>query len=344
MGSKLFKLKAWLTLPEAAKHLSGVFEEEVTVADILLLALDKHLTLSVNFVNHAKARQRKIIHFDEKELKNLIERGEYPSEFKFAKMLFSDQKLMLASRIDEGKFMTEAAKTVTIDGIWDLPMIGGEVISIEKKYQELTGGPLINLINMDGCFVARNTDIVFMLQDTSDDYNYNDYRSKWQCEITKLRRLQSFKTSNPRKEKILLLRKEKVQEHYDALNEWNKEGRYFSACEMPEDIVLVVRTDALREFEKLIADNSNQKSKSTKIHGNTVRYSQNREQVLGAASSVISQWPDQCQSSSGKFVAAKIAALIDEKALLFWPLTGNPPLGREKIERNISEWLKKTDR
>ena len=54
--SKLFKLREWLTIPEAAKRMSISFGEEVTEADVFRLALDGHLRLSVNFVNHAKAR------------------------------------------------------------------------------------------------------------------------------------------------------------------------------------------------------------------------------------------------------------------------------------------------
>ena len=48
---KLLKLREWLTVPEAAGHLSILFGEDVTEADVLRLALDGHLTLSVNFVN-----------------------------------------------------------------------------------------------------------------------------------------------------------------------------------------------------------------------------------------------------------------------------------------------------
>jgi hypothetical protein len=38
--SKLFKLKKWLTVPEAARHLSTLFEEAVSEADVLRLVLD----------------------------------------------------------------------------------------------------------------------------------------------------------------------------------------------------------------------------------------------------------------------------------------------------------------
>lgn len=53
----LFNLKEWLTLEDAAHHLSIMFGEEVTVADVLRLAIDKRLTLSVDFVNHGTVRK-----------------------------------------------------------------------------------------------------------------------------------------------------------------------------------------------------------------------------------------------------------------------------------------------
>jgi len=235
--SKLFKLKEWLTLPDAAKHLSGVCGEEVTVADILLLGLDRHLTLSVNFVNYAYAEPRKLVYFDEEELINSLGQGIYPPEFKFADMPFSKDKLMLALRIDEGKFLTREndPNVVRIEGIWDLPMIGGEDIYVRSKYHELTDGPPVDLIGIDGCFVARNNDTICELQDSFDEYSddYYGYKAQWQVQHDKLRRLQDNETNNPRKEKILLLRKKKAREHYEVLADWNKKGQYFSAGNLP---------------------------------------------------------------------------------------------------------------
>jgi hypothetical protein len=78
-----------------------------------------------------------------------------------------------------------------------------------------------------------------------------------------------------------------------------------------------------------------------KPHGNVERFAKNREEVLGAALAVVVKLPDQCKNdSSGKFEVTKIAKLIDDKGLLFWPDTGEPPLSREKMEREISKWLK----
>ena len=61
--SKLFQLKEWLNISEAARHLSIVFREQVAEADVLRLALDRQLTLSVNFVNHRARGEKRLPRF-----------------------------------------------------------------------------------------------------------------------------------------------------------------------------------------------------------------------------------------------------------------------------------------
>jgi len=80
----------------------------------------------------------------------------------------------------------------------------------------------------------------------------------------------------------------------------------------------------------------------TKINNHLERHAANREQILGAALSVLAQYPDKCKNQKGKIVAAKISVLIDEKAPLFWESTGEPPLSVNVMTRLISEWIKKT--
>jgi len=72
------------------------------------------------------------------------------------------------------------------------------------------------------------------------------------------------------------------------------------------------------------------------------RFAQNREQVLGAALSVLIQYPDQCVNKLGKVEATKVRELIDAKAPLFWPKTSKAPIEPEGIERLIRGWVKKT--
>ncbi len=78
--NKLIKLKKWLTLTEAAQHLSLMFKENVNEADVLRWALDGHLILSVNFANQVFLRYLgKYISFEEWE-------ANYRREFSWAQL------------------------------------------------------------------------------------------------------------------------------------------------------------------------------------------------------------------------------------------------------------------
>ncbi len=65
--SWLFKLKKWLTLEDAAQHLSIILGEDVSESDVLHLALGGRLKLSVRFVNHASARRRRVVPLENDE-------------------------------------------------------------------------------------------------------------------------------------------------------------------------------------------------------------------------------------------------------------------------------------
>lgn len=53
--SKLFKLKKWLSLSETAKRLTQSFDEEVTTTDVIQLAIDGHLLLSIRLLTDVHA-------------------------------------------------------------------------------------------------------------------------------------------------------------------------------------------------------------------------------------------------------------------------------------------------
>ncbi|MDO9142211.1 MAG: hypothetical protein Q7U38_17980, partial [Methylobacter sp.] len=117
---------------------------------------------------------------------------------------------------------------------------------------------------------------------------------------------------------------------------------YYPAGGLPQDSVLVVRTKALGEFEQLISENEVEKNKATKLHGNIEHNAKKREEVLGAALSVLSRWPDECKNGAGKIEATKIRVLIENKGYMFWREDGEPPLSTGEIEKLLRQWLKKT--
>jgi hypothetical protein len=132
---KLLKLKEWLTVPDSAGHLSILFGENVTEADVLRLALDGHLTLSVHFVNNAQAKCVRTIPLAQADRRVLTIGDEYG-------LLVGDDKVL-----------PYGGEVTSIGGIWDLTMIGSERIEIEKKYQLLTGGPRVELQSGKGALV-----------------------------------------------------------------------------------------------------------------------------------------------------------------------------------------------
>jgi hypothetical protein len=108
--SKLLELKEWLTVPEAARHLSSLFGEEIGEPDVFRLALDGHLKLSIFFVNAVRVLSV-ILPPGEEETKSQRQIREY---------FFCEGEL--------------------VRGVWDLIMIGAERNYVEAVYQRLISG------------------------------------------------------------------------------------------------------------------------------------------------------------------------------------------------------------
>lgn len=166
--SKLFRLKEWVTIPDAAKYLSQFLNEPVTVPDILQMALDGHLQISVDFPNRAKARLGRIVPFKEvpmRELPSLVDGKtvNYP-----AGMLIDHIKPG-ENIAEDTRFVCFSDEVVSIDGIWDLSMVGNERIDIEFDLQREIGGPEVTMINMDGTFLKKDDGTWAALQDQFPD-------------------------------------------------------------------------------------------------------------------------------------------------------------------------------
>lgn len=212
--SKLFKLKKWLTVPETARHLSSVFSEGVSEADVLRLALDGHLKLSINFVNHAKARCGPVVPIKNAKLWEVSPLAAsalpVPEEHKGKPVM-----MLSGLNINDKEVLELEKEIVTLDGVYDLPMIGAEQLDIEHQFQQLTGGPEVTLVNLEGAFVAREDGQLCQLQDRFED---NEFRRK----------------ENPKKP-------------------WDHPNNFYPAGALPGDGVLVVRVGALMELQERLA-------------------------------------------------------------------------------------------
>lgn len=231
-SSKLFKLKKWLTLSETAKHLSGVCCEDVTEADILRLALDGHLKLSVYFVNEAYG------------IAGYFEKYTLPGELLGAEPVagaVTKVISLIGEMLPEYTFVArEKGKVFMINkGVWDLPMLGSERLDVERRWQNLTDGPQEPHQCLGGVFVEGQNGIVNSLQELcNDDEDQDDSFAQWI-------------ESRDFWERGALPRNDKD---------------YYPAYGLPEDSVFVVRAEALREFVQCISENEPENSTTMQTH------------------------------------------------------------------------------
>jgi hypothetical protein len=157
---KLLDLKQWLTVPDAARHLSILFGEEVSEADVLRLALDGHLTLSVDFINYAHARCGPVIPLQDAKRETILSP-------------INGERIDLVEGLEIGDQVIELdKKVVRLKGVWDLKMRGDEEIDVENRYQFLTGGPPVDLHSMAGTIVCHESGTHCQLQSHFSDNEF----------------------------------------------------------------------------------------------------------------------------------------------------------------------------
>jgi hypothetical protein len=166
--SKLFKLKEWVTVSDAARHLSQIVNEPVSEADIYQMALDGHLKISVYFPNRAKARLGRVIPYKDvprRVLPPVDEKG--PITYVDGYPLYDLPEGKLPE--SETPFIHFEKEVVSIDGVWDLAMQGNERLDIEYDLQQLIGGPDVTMFNIEGTFLNRKDGMWAALQQTFPD-------------------------------------------------------------------------------------------------------------------------------------------------------------------------------
>ncbi|EXI84698.1 MAG: hypothetical protein AW11_03753 [Candidatus Accumulibacter regalis] len=116
---KLFNLKKWMTVADAAQHLTNIFGEDVTKADVLRLALDGRLRLSI-FVAYGCMYAKR------------VHKAPIP-EFLTAKSenfsFFTNADWVHAVVVDQ---------VFRLTGLLDLPMIDLDRLEIENEYRRMT--------------------------------------------------------------------------------------------------------------------------------------------------------------------------------------------------------------
>jgi hypothetical protein len=257
--SKLFKLKAWLTLDEAVNHISTVLGESATEADLLRFALDGHLTLSVNFVNRAKARKGKWVKTSDVQfylIENDIltgEKLENPISMPLNHELF----------VSEDNWIALQKPVESISGVWDLAMVGGEKLDIEHLYQQSTSGLKVTLVALDGAFVKKG-DVICQLQ---TDYDDNEFQTGSRAQKKDVERyIIEEKLSDEEAKKVRNKYQEDREKYLEKRKSTLQENLFYPSGGLGEhDYVLVVRTEEITRFIQSLEDSpANEKPLTSK--------------------------------------------------------------------------------
>lgn len=258
--SKLFKLKEWLTVEEAAKHLSTVLGEEVAIADIYRLALDGHLVLSMSFPNHAYGNLGEVVGIE--RAKRFMPPAGMLDDIYAARGECVPEEIVIADYIGNDQFINWSEKVNSIEGVWDLPMLASEKIDVDFVYHQLIGGPYIELVGLDGTFVRRG-DVYCRLVESWDD---NEYQKG---SLAAKKQLEKWIANNKvPKENIKPLWEKFDADRKEYLAERDSRPRhkdFYPAGGLPQDGVYVVRTAAIVDFLAAINETpANEKPLSTK--------------------------------------------------------------------------------
>lgn len=310
--SKLFNLKQWLTVEDAAKHLSIVFGEDVSVADVFRLAIDGELTLSVNFVNGAHGRPGVLVPINEAAYKEVV----FPGS-KEPLRLYGGPKI--STNGVESHVLVLEKYVASLGGVWDLPMIGGERIVVEDCYQQLTHGPDATDVPMDGAFVRDDNGQLCQLQDDQDD---NEYFTGSSASLERIKNyIKTTKLVGIEAEKLLHQHKEHRRKFLEDRKSKPQTESFYPGGGLPDDAVFVVRTEALRNLENAVNGESEKKEKPIE--------SKERKTLLTiiAALAKAARVPLDDYTKPGK-AAGYIEGLTDE-------------LGTHVAKRTIEEHLKK---
>lgn len=197
---KLSQFKEWLSLTDAAKYLNIILGEEVSTADVLQLAIDGRLTLSIwlttpipakavtlttlrssleklNLANHESGAPLS----DKLDLLRPISNTDNTDHWHaFGKSLekywsWRRENNLVENFLQTGDRICIAEGVDDLRGLYDLPMIGGERLDVESELSLLLGGEECETTCISGCFLKSPTnDCIYQIQTQNPDHAPNN--------------------------------------------------------------------------------------------------------------------------------------------------------------------------
>lgn len=149
MNPRLLKLKPWLTLAQAAQHLSDIMDDTLTEADVLSLGLEGHLKLSLRLPPGTVA-----------------DCWDLPEERDIGLGYWEDLR------------QPDVTQPRQIGGVWDLPMFPPTTLEVESLSNEYSHLPRLSVDGMGGALVERPH-----TTPTNDPYGLADETPAIRCRL-----------------------------------------------------------------------------------------------------------------------------------------------------------------
>lgn len=241
---KLYKLKKWLTISETASRLSIELGEKITNADVLQLAVDERLKVSVYFPHNWTGKtcdlttDENIVIQNKKEI---IGFDGYPFIYSEYEKCSETEYIKIDDDVREFRA-----------GVWELKLIGNEKIDLEWQLKQEHGLPVVDVFNLGGFYVKNKDGIVIERQTTLSPDEY----LKLQKEIRNDTKKQLAKSDIPElekaniREKIDIKKFENTTFSYPCAGLGEIDGAFF-----------VIQTEHLNEFLASLDSNVDHNSK-----------------------------------------------------------------------------------
>ncbi|EMH1415435.1 hypothetical protein RGJ02_003263 [Morganella morganii] len=161
---KLFKLKEWFTLEETARRLTSSFEEEISVADCLSLALDGRIVISTLLDRSLYVIRSSIEKTTmRKQFNGLI--TSVTADGAYLNMLSGEVYYSNAELDYQYDQIKRNGNVFRLDfGIYDLPMLGAERLDVMHQFDLEQHRSPREYINIEGPFLITKYGMVNVLE------------------------------------------------------------------------------------------------------------------------------------------------------------------------------------
>lgn len=165
---------------------------------------------------------------------------------------------MKSLNIDGERFLNLSDEIVTISGIWDLPLIGGERLDLEHRIYMSTDGIEITSMNIDGAFISNGDTIMCQLMESFD---HNEYQRGSTAQLKLIeQKIIEENVDETKANDMRLAYQTSRTEYLEKRKKYKQEDDYYPRGGLPEDCIFVVRTEALAELENSIRKNEHSKT------------------------------------------------------------------------------------